>query len=175
VEKVIAGANGSGKSTLLEAVAFALGASIKQLRVSNAQDIAGLDRHIDDEPGKVKVAKVEITLNLLKTTERSSTKPASAFVVGCGIIEVTLHFYYNDSKVPKSRHEELVTEVLGFSDSSTNTLSWFIRQRSIQSLVCPRLDTIGFNLVPNNSIATEKCKPNSIIHNDLSCSRHTSR
>jgi chromosome segregation ATPase len=57
VEKVIAGANGSGKSTLLEAVAFALGASIKQLRVSNAQDIAGLDRHIDDEPRKVKVAK----------------------------------------------------------------------------------------------------------------------
>jgi hypothetical protein len=83
-----------------------------------------------------------------------STKPASAIVVGSGIIEGTRHYYYNDSKVPKSRHEELVTEVLGFSDSSTNTLSWFIRQRSIQSLVCPRLDTIGFNLVPNNSIAT---------------------
>lgn len=112
---IIAGPNGCGKSCFLESIGFGLGASLRELRVSNLSELCGKDR-----PGH----RVRVELRFIRGS--------NSMIVGSSIADGERQYLIANVKVTKFKLVQTITETLGFSKDS---ISWSVSQRAVQEIV----------------------------------------
>ena len=112
---IIAGPNGCGKSCFLESIGFGLGASLRELRVSNLSELCGKDRlgH-----------RVRVELRFIRGS--------NSMIVGSSIADGERQYLVANVKVAKFKFVQTMTETLGFSKDS---ISWSVSQRAVQEIV----------------------------------------